>query len=545
MPQAVAIEKAATQAIEATFSQVTSDFDPASTSTEEFATLTADVFASAFDTFTDEPVVTLAPQVKTEALVEANQPTSTDSVADQFKNYLATDFTADKKDLVVNKKDRFAMADGELAINLDDWSTTNAQGTAFTDMVKETGASLTKTIAKPLEIDWPYGYDADNLYMKMPEELEDLDGFKMQSGFTKEEQDKYFELMSTGSFKDISGGKAGVGEYSMVWVKDPPEEPFLKQVLANPLVNIALSAVGVPVYITTGAKVAAGVDVSPLEIAMTAMAGLDKLGVTKPPVPAGASTIDPTNIAAVSGDAALDAYSAATQGTGLFGLGYDATKDLITAAASDNLAEGVTQAFGAPIVDKFISNLPQTDLTGLAAKLGVQPNDLTTGITTAIAKVVGGASLEDALEAGAIDYVREGGSLPDVIPEFIKEAGKGLEDVARAVGSVIDDSFLQPAKDLFEGDVDFSSIEDAIRTVGSEIDDITELAYKPVVDAAPVIEDAVREVGSTIDDVLEPVYKPLLMLRQLLKTLYDQLAWLLKILLELWVVAQKTLLTKL
>ena len=145
----------------------------------------------------------------------------------------------------------------------------------------------------------------------------------------------------------------------------------------------------------------------------------------------------------------------------------------------------------------------------MAAKVGVQTDDLASGLNTAIAKVVGGASLEDALEAGAIDYVRAGGSLPDVIPEFIKEAGKGLEDVARAVGSVIDDSFLQPAKDLFKGDVDFSSIEDAIRTVGSGIDDITELAYKPVVDAAPVIEDAVRQVGSTIDDVLEPVYKPI------------------------------------
>lgn len=460
------------------------------------------------------PAVELYKGVQRQSYGEApkatSQSVSTDNVADRFKNYLATDFTADKKDLVVNKKDRFAMADGELAINLDDWSTTNAQGTAFTNMVKETGASLTKSNAKPLEINWPYGYDADNLYMKMPEELEDLDGFKMQSGFTKEEQDKYFELLSTGSFKDISGGKAGVGEYSMVWVKDPPEESFLKQVLANPLVNIALSAVGVPVYLTTGAKVAAGVDVSPLEIAMTAMAGLDKLGVTKPPVPAGASTIDPTNIAAVSGDAALDAYSAATQGTGLFGLGYNQTQNLIKAAASDNLVEGVVQAFGAPLVEKFISTLPQTDLTALAAKVGVQADDLASGLNTAIAKVAGGASLEDALKAGAIDYIREGGSLSAIIPDFIEEAAKSLEDTVREVGSFLDDEVFQNIKDIAP---DLSGIEDAFREGGSALNDFVQPVIDKAQEVGPKIEDAAREVGKTLsplEDIIKTIGKGML-----------------------------------
>ena len=344
--------------------------------------------------------------------------------------------------------------------------------------------------------------------MKLPEEL---DGeFKMDSGFTKEEQDKYFELLSTGSFKDISGGKAGVGEYSMVWVKDPPEESFFKQVLANPLVNIALSAVGVPVYLTTGAKVAAGVDVSPLEIAMTAMAGLDKLGVTKPPVPAGASTIDPTNIAAVSGDAALDAYSAATQGTGLFGLGYNQTQNLIKAAASDNLVEGVVQAFGAPLVEEFISTLPQTDLTALAAKVGVQADDLASGLNTAIAKVAGGASLEDALKAGAIDYIREGGSLSAIIPDFIEEAAKSLEDTVREVGSFLDDEVFQNIKDIAP---DLSGIEDAFREGGSAINDFVQPVIDKAQEVGPKIEDAAREVGKTLsplEDIIKTIGKGML-----------------------------------
>lgn len=455
-----------------------------------------------------EPYKGVQRQSYGEAPKVTSQSVSTDNVADRFKNYLATDFTADKKDLVVNKKDRFAMADGELAINVDDWATTNAQGTAFTNMVKETGASLTKASAQPLKVNWPYEYDADNLYMKLPEEL---DGeFKMDSGFTKEEQDKYFELLSTGSFKDISGGKAGVGEYSMVWVKDPPEESFFKQVLANPLVNIALSAVGVPVYLTTGAKVAAGVDVSPLEIAMTAMAGLDKLGVTKPPVPAGASTIDPTNIAAVSGDAALDAYSAATQGTGLFGLGYNQTQNLIKAAASDNLVEGVVQAFGAPLVEEFISTLPQTDLTALAAKVGVQADDLASGLNTAIAKVAGGASLEDALKAGAIDYIREGGSLSAIIPDFIEEAAKSLEDTVREVGSFLDDEVFQNIKDIAP---DLSGIEDAFREGGSAINDFVQPVIDKAQEVGPKIEDAAREVGKTLsplEDIIKTIGKGML-----------------------------------
>jgi hypothetical protein len=290
-----------------------------------------------------------------------------------------------------------------------------------------------------------------------------------------------------------------VGTYSTVYV--PPES-----VLNDPVLSVAGMFFPPVQVFTTAVKLGTGESVSPLEIATAGLNSLELAGIIKPPVPAGASTIDPTNIAAVSGDAALDAYSAATQGTGLFGLGYNATKNLVKAAASDNLVEGVVQAFGAPIVEEFISNLPQTDLTDLAAKAGVQADDLASGLNTAISKLAGGSNLEDALKAGAIDYIKEGGSLPDIIPEFVKEAGRALEDTVRVVGSFLDNEVFQNIKDIAP---DLSGIEDAFREGGSALNDFVQPAIDKVQEEAPKIEDAVREVGSTIDDVLEPVYKPI------------------------------------
>jgi hypothetical protein len=294
-----------------------------------------------------------------------------------------------------------------------------------------------------------------------------------------------------------------VGTYSTVYV--PPES-----VLNDPVLSVAGMFFPPVQVFTTAVKLGTGESVSPLEIATAGLNSLELAGIIKPPVPAGASTIDPTNIAAVSGDAALDAYSAATQGTGLFGLGYNATKNLVKAAASDNLVEGVVQAFGAPLVEKFISTLPQTDLTALAAKVGVQADDLASGLNTAIAKVAGGASLEDALKAGAIDYIREGGSLSAIIPDFIEEAAKSLEDTVREVGSFLDDEVFQNIKDIAP---DLSGIEDAFREGGSALNDFVQPVIDKAQEVGPKIEDAAREVGKTLsplEDIIKTIGKGML-----------------------------------
>lgn len=297
------------------------------------------------------------------------------------------------------------------------------------------------------------------------------------------------EYKGEGSYE----AKGPVGTYSTVYV--PPES-----VLNDPVLSVAGMFFPPVQVFTTAVKLATGESVSPLEIATAGLNSLELAGVIKPP-----------NVSADYGNLGADPFAAnlagqaADAGTGLFGLGYNATKNLVKAAASDNLVEGVVQAFGAPIVEKFIANLPQTDLTDLATKTGVQADDLASGLNTAISKLAGGSNLEDALKAGAIDYIKEGGSLPDVIPEFVKEAGRALEDTVRVVGSFLDDEVFQNIKDIAP---DLSGIEDAFREGGSAINDFVQPAIDKVQEEAPKIEDAVREVGSTIDNVLEPVYKP-------------------------------------
>ena len=277
---------------------------------------------------------------------------------------------------------------------------------------------------------------------------------------------------------------------------------FYEDMLNNPLIQVA-GMIAPPVQVaTTAIKAAAGYDVSPMEIATAGLNSLQLAGAIRPPQGVSEGVAGP-----------------ADPGQGLFGLSYGQTTGLVKAAASDNLAEGVVQAFGAPVVQDAINKININ--VGGAANLGMQPDDLAVGLNQTIASLAGGADLKDALLDGGLTYLQEGGSLPDAIAEPIKAAGDALKEVVGDVGSFLDDTVFQNIKDIAP---DLSGVEDVFREVGSTAEDVVRAggtALEPVVDPvveaakpviaaveekAPAIEDAARAAGSKIDDVLNPFY---------------------------------------
>jgi len=277
---------------------------------------------------------------------------------------------------------------------------------------------------------------------------------------------------------------------------------FYENMLNNPLIQVA-GMIAPPIQVaTTAVKAAAGYDVSPMEIATAGLNSLQIAGAIRPPQGVAEGVIGP-----------------ADPGQGLFGLDYGQTTGLVRAAAADNLAEGVVQAFGAPLVQDAINKININ--VGGAANLGMQPDDLAVGLNQTIASLAGGADLKDALLEGGLAYLQEGGSLPDAIAEPIKAVGDALKEVVGDVGSFFDDAIFQNIKDIAP---DLSGVEDVFREAGSTVEDVVRAggtalepivdpvveAAKPVIAAveekAPAIEDAARAVGSKIDDVLNPFY---------------------------------------
>ena len=113
---------------------------------------------------------------------------------------------------------------------------------------------------------------------------------------------EYYEKERTGTFHDVSellGLNPELGQQTMVWVKNPPEPSKWEKFLGNPVLQVVGLLNPTVALATTGAKLASGVDVSPVELASSALTGLNMAGVTKPPalgdLPAGgrATSDDP------------------------------------------------------------------------------------------------------------------------------------------------------------------------------------------------------------------------------------------------------------
>jgi len=397
-------------------------------------------------------------------------------------------------------------------------------GKPFIEAIRDNKLSLTKKNDTPLELDYKYDYDANNLYMKQPPLLGNTN---LQQGFTDEERDTYRDLMKRGSFIDVSGGTSAIGEYTMAWIEDPPEPSGFSKFLNNPVMSI-IGALVPPIGVATvAAKAATGETLHAGDWLSVGIPALDKLGVITAPVSAANSTT-----------------GVATVGKGIGGLNYAQTTGLLSSAATGNPLGAVMSVLPTDFVPSSLEKAGIVDQGG-GKWNGIQIDDLTAGVTKAISKAATGADVKTSLASGFGEYIREGGtlgsySLPDflggnfpdlpdlgIIEDVVREVGRKTEDVVRAVGSVIDDGVLQPLKEAApEGLEEIvkdagRAAEDVVRAGGSAIDDaviqpvrevakvIDDAILQPIGDEASKLDTALREFLPKVEDVVREAVNPL------------------------------------
>jgi len=149
----------------------------------------------------------------------------------------------------------------------------------------------------------------------------------------------------------FSGGElvaqGPVGTYSSAFVKD---DSLIASVLKDPIIGLAASFIPGGTLAVTAAKAAAGVDVSPVEIATSMLTGLEMAGVIKPPA-VGA------DIAPKGGVGPTLPTTIANEGVGLFGQGYETTKNIITAAAAGDAKGAAIALVGKPLIESGLSKV--------------------------------------------------------------------------------------------------------------------------------------------------------------------------------------------
>jgi hypothetical protein len=303
----------------------------------------------------------------------------------------------------------------------------------------------------------------------------EVDGKTMY--LTTGDQNASFRLMPD----QFSGGdliaQGPVGTYSSVFVKDDNlVEGFLKE----PIVNLAASFIPGGTLAMTAAKTAAGVKVTPMEIASSMLTGLEMAGVVKPPsltpMPAGQMGTPLPNA-----------------GTGLFGSTYAQTKTALNIAAAGD-AKGAALAL---VNDNLIKDgldgigLDQEAIEGA----GIQYDDFQAGVGRVVSEVASGTKLDDALVQGLGKYIREGGTLGSIdLPSV--DLGIDLGGLSEFIGPIADK---------------LSEVETAVRQGLSEFDkEVLQPSTKPIGDTLSAAETEVRQGLSTLDkEVLQPITQPI------------------------------------
>ena len=156
---------------------------------------------------------------------------------------LATDDTLESRQATIarNAMNSFDPGRGELmGTTFGGYAADQTLGKPFVDKVRQSQVSFGSALAEPFEVDYPYDYDNENLYMKVPTVGGNTD---MYQGFSDEDLAVYRDLQERGSFIDTSDGNAGPGEYVMMWIEDPPEQSSWERFISNPVVNIAAAII--------------------------------------------------------------------------------------------------------------------------------------------------------------------------------------------------------------------------------------------------------------------------------------------------------------
>jgi hypothetical protein len=305
---------------------------------------------------------------------------------------------------------------------------------------------------------------------------------------------EYYEKERTGTFHDVSdllGIDSELGQQTMVWVKNPPEPSKWEKFLGNPVLQVVGLLNPTVALATTGAKLASGVDVSPVELASSALTGLDMAGVVKPPVPN------------VAGD----------KGTGLFGTTYGQTQTALNVAAAGDAKGAALALLGPQAVKAAIDKVPDDRILNV-----LQKDDVQAGLNKVVERVAGGAEFDEALAYGLGTYIKEGGGLniegtdvslgviEDVVRDIVRPIGKvgtALADfVEEAIPDIdvdidIDTRALRPLEDVIKAGG--RATEDAVRAAGSVIDDTV---IQPIREAGKEFDDVVTQpVGDALSDL--------------------------------------------
>jgi hypothetical protein len=306
---------------------------------------------------------------------------------------------------------------------------------------------------------------------------------------------EYYEKERTGTFHDVSGLlgiDSELGNQTMVWVKNPPEPSKWEKFLGNPVLQVVGLLNPTVALATTGAKLASGVDVSPVELASSALTGLNMAGVTKPPalgdIPVGGG---PPQM---------------TQGTGLFGTTYGQTQTALNVAAAGDAKGAALALVGNDLIK---GGLDKVGLDQAAIeRAGIQYDDFEAGLGKTVQKLAAGEELDEALAFGLGTYIREGGTLGSIdLPETNIDLGV-IEDVVRdivrpigKVGTALAD-FVEEAVPDIDVDIDTRALrplEDVIKAGGRKAEDVVR-ATGSVIDDTVI--QPIREAGKTFDDVV-------------------------------------------
>ena len=306
---------------------------------------------------------------------------------------------------------------------------------------------------------------------------------------------EYYEKERTGTFHDVSGLlgiDSELGQQTMVWVKNPPEPSKWEKFLGNPVLQVVGLLNPTVALATTGAKLASGVDVSPIELASSALTGLNMAGVTKPPalgdIPAGGG---PPQM---------------TKGTGLFGSTYNQTQTALNVAAAGDAKGAALALVGNDLIK---GGLEKVGLDQAAIeRAGIQYDDFEAGLGKTVQKLASGEELDEALAFGLGTYIREGGTLGSIdLPETNIDLGV-IEDVVRdvvrpigKVGTAIAD-FVEKAVPDIDVDIDTRALrplEDVIKAGGRKAEDVVRAAGSVIDDT---VIQPIREAGKTFDDVV-------------------------------------------
>jgi hypothetical protein len=293
---------------------------------------------------------------------------------------------------------------------------------------------------------------------------------------------EYYEKERTGTFHDVSGLlglDSELGQQTMVWVKNPPEPSKWEKFLGNPVLQVVGLLNPTVALATTGAKLASGVDVSPVELASSALTGLNMAGVTKPPalgdIPAGGG---PPQM---------------TKGTGLFGTTYGQTQTALNVAAAGDAKGAALALVGDNIIKGGLEKAGLDQAT--IERAGIQYDDFEAGVGKAVQKLAAGEELDEALAHGLGKYIGEGGTLGSIDLPSINLPSIDLGD----------SKLLGPIADAL------SAAETAVRQGLSKFDkEVLQPITKPIGDTLSAAETEVRQGLSTLDkEVLQPITQPI------------------------------------